>query len=70
MSHVSTDLPILSRQILGSQQATTTRVNPAAMERVNWAGIFLLSRESLIHSPAKQRVFSPLQKGFFPFCDF
>jgi hypothetical protein len=30
--------------------------------------IFFPSRESLIHSPAKQRSFSPLQKGKNPFC--
>jgi hypothetical protein len=38
------------------------------LARVMWAGIFIPSRESLIHSPAKQRGFSPLQKEFFPFC--
>jgi hypothetical protein len=33
------------------------------MARVMWAGIFFPSRESLVHAPAKQRGFSPLQKG-------
>jgi hypothetical protein len=33
-----------------------------------WAGIFFPSRESLNHSPAKQRGFSPLQKGKNPVC--
>jgi hypothetical protein len=39
-----------------------------AMARVMWAGILFPSRESLIHAPAKQRGFSPLQKGKNPFC--
>jgi hypothetical protein len=38
------------------------------LARVMWAGIFFPSRESIIHSPAKQRGFSLLQKGKNPFC--
>jgi hypothetical protein len=41
---------------------------PKSMARVMWAGIFFPSRESLIHAPAKQRGFSPLQRGKNPFC--
>jgi hypothetical protein len=48
-------------------QKTGGATRRRTLARVMWAGIFFPSRESLIHSTAKQRGFSPLQKGKISF---